>query len=183
MRSRRISARLAVAVVAFASGSAAQRCLAQAFVGQNFAGGAGATIALQPPDTNGAAGVNHYVQFINGRFIIANKGTGATISSVSSSTFWTNAGLPFCILDSRSAPRLHYDPLSGRWFACQIDVVNGNPGVSNNFLLGVSNSSDPTAGFKAFKFSIGSNFGDFPTMGVNAEGVYLSTNNFPLNDE
>src|SRR5205085_840554 len=44
-----------------------------------------------------------------------------------------------------------------------------------------SNTTDPTQGFHGMKFSAASNFGDFDTLGVNADGLYLSTNNFPLN--
>src|SRR5207253_8663027 len=91
MRLKLVPSGLAIAMAA----GAASRCVAQAFVGQDFAGGAGATIALQPPDTDGAAGVDHYVQFINGRFAIYNKGTGALISSQTSFQFWTGAGITF----------------------------------------------------------------------------------------
>ncbi|MGH7178646.1 MAG: hypothetical protein ACREJC_14810, partial [Tepidisphaeraceae bacterium] len=158
----------------------AQSVHGQAFIGANFSGGAGATIALEPPDTMGSPGIDHYVQFINGRFSIFNKSTGAQISSVSSLVFWNNAGVTFGASDSRSDPRIFFDPSVNRWFTTQIDVVNGNLASSNHFLLGVSNSADPTAGFTGFKFSIGTNFGDFDTLGVNADGLYLSTNNFPL---
>src|SRR2546430_6809307 len=126
--------------------AAASGCAAQACVGEDAAGGAGATIALQPPDADGAAGVDHYVQFINGRFAMYNKGSGALISSQTSFQFWTGAGITFGN-DSRSDPRISFDPLSGRWFTCQVDVINGSLASSNNFLLGVSNTSDPTQGF------------------------------------
>src|SRR5262249_45608042 len=117
--------------------AATKGAFGQAFVGQNFTGGVGASIALQPPDTEGVGGIDHYVQFINGRFAIYNKGTGALISSQTSFQFWTGAGLTFGGADSRSDPRISYDPLSGRWFCCQIDVVGGSTSNSNNFLLGV----------------------------------------------
>src|SRR5438105_824687 len=147
--------------VAMAAGAVADTFGQAAYVGLNVPGGV--VTSLEPPDTTGAAGVDHYVQFINGRFIIFNKGTGAQLSSVSSLTFWNSAGVTFGS-DSRSDPRISYDPVSGRWFTCEVDVIGGTASNTNNFLFAVSNSSDPTAGFKGFKFSIGTNFGDFPTL-------------------
>jgi hypothetical protein len=170
-----------IAIVIATATVAPRLVRAQAVIGANFAGGAGANILLEPPDTMGAPGIDHYVQFVNGRFSIYNKSTGGQISSVTSLTFWNGAGVTFGASDSRSDPRIFFDPTVNRWFASQIDVVGGSTGNTNNFLLAVSNTADPTQGFKAFRFGIGSNFGDFDTMGVNADGVYLSTNNFALN--
>src|SRR5207245_300040 len=51
----------------------------------------------------------------------------------------------------------------------------------NNFLIAVSNSSDPTAGWKGFKIDADSTnavFADYPTLGLNANGVYMASNNF-----
>jgi hypothetical protein len=153
---------------------------ADPFIGANFSGGSGNTIGLEPPDTMGAPGLDHYVQFINGRFGIYNKGSGLQVGSFTSFQFWTNAGITFGGSDGRSDPRVVFDPQSNRWFASQIDLVGSSLNNPNNFLLAVSNTSDPTQGFKAFRFSAASNFGDFDTLGINADGVYLSTNNFPL---
>jgi hypothetical protein len=131
----------------------------------------------------GAPGIEHYVQFINGRFsIFAKNSGGGSISSVSSLQFWNSAGVTFGNGDGRSDPRVFFDPFVNRWFASEIDVVNGSTSFPNHFLLAVSNTADPTQGFKGFKFDAASNFGDFDTMGVNADALYLSTNNFPLNN-
>ena len=47
--------------------------------------------------------------------------------------------------------------------------------------LAVSNSSDPTAGFNAFQIPVNGpagQFNDFETLGLDADGVYLTTQNF-----
>lgn len=45
-------------------------------------------------------------------------------------------------------------------------------------LLAVSNSSDPTAGWKAPQFTGNAGFADFPTLSVDSNAVYVGTNNF-----
>src|SRR5690349_7310410 len=108
------------------------RATADAFIGANFQGINGAAVGLQPPDTMGAPGIDHFVQFINGRFTIYNKSTGSQISSDSSFTFWTNAGLSFGGADSRSDPRIVFDPSVNRWFVSQVDVVGSSSANANN---------------------------------------------------
>jgi hypothetical protein len=76
-------------------------------------------------------------------------------------------------------PRVLYDSASKRWFAASVDNAFG----PNNFLVAVSNSSDPTQGWKAFAIpsdTAKSRWADFPTLGVNRDGVYLSANMFPI---
>lgn len=147
------------------------------YIGQNFTGTNLSQVNVIPPDTMGAVGVDYFVEFLNGRYATYRKSDGAQISAISDGTFWTNAGVSLGGA-GRSDPRIIYDMASQRWFACQIDVVNGN--TSNNVLLAVSNTSDPTAGWKGFKIDPNSIFADFPTMGLDATGVYVGTNNFGL---
>ena len=62
------------------------------------------------------------------------------------------------------------------------EVPEGN--VSNSFLLAVSRTSDPTgewAGFAIPSDSEGLRWADFPLLGVDRDGVYLSANMFPSN--
>src|SRR5262249_41018131 len=82
------------------------------------------------------------------------------------STAITNLGL--------SDPRMFFDPLSGRWFAAEINT----PGSSNSVLIGRSDTSDPTGTWKATSYVATTGFADFPTLGVDATGVYLGTLNF-----
>ncbi|MBV8886972.1 MAG: PEP-CTERM sorting domain-containing protein, partial [Chroococcidiopsidaceae cyanobacterium CP_BM_RX_35] len=58
-----------------------------------------------------------------------------------------------------------------------------NPGQQNNFLLAVSKTSDPTAGWTGFTInsdSTGTRWADYPTLGFNKDGVYLAANMFPI---
>src|SRR6478672_12628460 len=181
METFRLSVWRRVAVVALGSTVTAMMAVANA---QTFSTGANFTTItrsqtnalagiIEPPDTMGAAGPNHFVAFNNGSFSIFNK-NGAVVSQVSDTSFWTSAlgsdpgGL--------SDPRILYDPVSQRWFATMITT---DQATNNKILIARSNSSDPSQGFQGVSFSTLSNrFADFPTLGLDANGVYVGTNNF-----
>ena len=144
-------------------------------IGLNFTGSTyGVDSFVFPPDTMGAVGPHHIVELLNGVYSVYRKSDGVRIQTSSLSEFWSNAGAPphGFVADSR----LLYDRFSERWFASTGDFV-GAPG--DNLLLAVSESSDPTAGWTGFLIpfdGLVNNFIDFPTLGVNDKGVYLSTN-------
>ena len=70
-------------------------CSAQVVVaiGQNFTA---STFNVDsngdPPDSNGAAGQNHFVELINGRFSVFDKATGAKMKTSTDFVFWQQAG-------------------------------------------------------------------------------------------
>lgn len=133
-----------------------------------------------PPDTDGAVGINHFVEMINGRFSVYSKSDGALVQTSSLDAFWTNAGVT--PQDFAFDPRVIFDHDSQRWFALSVD----NPGAANSFLLAVSATANPTGSWKAFQIdsdSTNANWADFPTLGIDADGVYLSANMFGISDE
>jgi hypothetical protein len=155
------------------------RTLPAVSLGTAIIGGSGNSFA--PPDTDGTIGPNHYVQFINGRFAIYNKSTGALISAVSDTSFWNSAGISSSLTgQGLSDTRIMYDPLSSRWFAVEITTANSG----NSVLIARSNSTDPTAGWKATSYvlDIGTDgFSDYPTLGVDGNAVYIGINFFANN--
>ena len=98
---------------------------AQVTIGRNVNGTNLGNVSLIPPDTMGAIGVDHFVQFVNGRFAVYNKATGGLVglSTVADSTFWNNAGATW--QTALSDPRIVYDHASGRWFASELDIPGG----------------------------------------------------------
>src|SRR6266576_3066089 len=63
-------------------------------IGQNFTGSTyGADSSLTPPDCNGAAGPDQFVELINGRFTIYAKTNGDRLVTMSSDDFLTSSGL------------------------------------------------------------------------------------------
>lgn len=153
---------------------------AGAVIGLNFPGltnvdNIAAGIDEAPPDTMGSPGPAHFVQFLNGGFAAFDKSTGNVVpgSKITDIQFWSNAGI-FPGFSNLSDPRIVYDPSSGHWFASQITLET----PTNNALIARSDTADPTGPWKAVTFKSGSDFADFPMLGVDADGVYLSTNNF-----
>jgi T5SS/PEP-CTERM-associated repeat protein len=127
----------------------------------------------EPPDTMGAAGPNQFVAFNNNGFCIFNK-DGSLVSRVSETDFWTSAlgANPGNLSD----PRILYDPASQRWFATMITT---DQATNNKILLARSNTADPTQGFKGVSYTTTNGlFADFPTLGLDANGVYVGTNDF-----
>jgi hypothetical protein len=131
-----------------------------------------------PPDTMGAAGTNQFVEFINGGFAIYSK-AGVRQSLISDIAFWTNAGISSATISAGlSDTRIIYDAGTARWFATEITVDN----LGNNVLVARSDSSNPAGGWKAVSFVANSGFGDYDTLGVDSEAVYVGVNDFTSGD-
>lgn len=144
-------------------------------IGQNFTG---STYLIQTgsirPDTDGAVGLNHFVELINGRFRVYNKVGGAEVQSKTLDQFWLDAGVGAAAVSNTFDPRVVFDHASGRWFASS--ASNGQSAASN-YLVAVSASSDPTLAWTGFTIdadAANTTWLDFPTLGLDADGVYLS---------
>lgn len=145
-------------------------------IGQNFTGNNPSVFI--PPDTMGAVGPNHIVQTLNGRYVAYDK-TGVLQQTSTLDEFWANAGVP--PINYSFDPRIVYDKYSDRWFAAAVD----NGGTANNFLVAVSSSNDPTAGWTGFAIDAdtdNTHWADFPMLGVNQNVVVIVANMFPISN-
>jgi hypothetical protein len=148
-------------------------------IGLNFTGSSISTSGFIPPDTMGAVGPSSIVELINGRYAVYDKSAGALVQTSTLDQFWKNAGA-----DPKGFsfdPRIVYDPFSERYFAASAD----NARAPNNILLAVSNTSDPTMGWTGFSVKSDPTqlrWSDYPTLGFNRDGVYVSANMFPISD-
>ncbi|HLH54763.1 MAG TPA: hypothetical protein VKY92_14215 [Verrucomicrobiae bacterium] len=158
-------------------------------IGQNFtASTLNVDSSAVPPDPNGFAGPLHYVELINGRFSVYDKSTGSKVKTMTDLTFWNQAGLSFPSGWDVTDPRIFFDPASQRWFASQVDFDPSGTVNTNRFLLAVSATADPTGTWKALGILSdpgGNNFADFPTLGMDAQAIYLGgdmfdSNSFPV---
>src|SRR5205823_1549330 len=91
-------------------------------------------------------------------------------------TFYGNAGVTG-LGTSLSDPRSVYDQASGRWFAVIITTESN----SNSIVVAVSQTSDPTGVWKGARFvanTTAANFADYPTIAIDANALYIASNNF-----
>jgi hypothetical protein len=145
-------------------------------IGQNFSGTNSNQSVFFPPDSDGAIGPNNrFVEIVNGAYAVYNTTNGSLVGSrISQDTFWTNAGVSLGGASSGD-PHVMYDASTGHWFAVAIDNLTTN----NHVLVAVSNSSDPTAGWKGFALQENNGrFNDFPMLGMNKDALTVGTNDF-----
>jgi autotransporter-associated beta strand protein len=169
------------ATILLASIAMAETASAQTFnIGANFRGATGGSAGtdspgIVPPDTMGAVGQNHFTVLVNGRYKTFNK-TGTQLQSMTDTAFFGSAGYAGeASQPIFGDPRIVFDPLSGRWFAMNFTDASTN----NRLVLAVSENADPTGTWKSVTIQTsGGNFADYPTLGIDANGVYIGTNNF-----
>jgi hypothetical protein len=172
----RILSRLAAAIVLAALASAAGGAPQDLRIGTRWTGSTyGVDSFVIPPDTDGAVGIRHVVELINGHYAVYRKNNGQRVASLSMDAFWSAGGVTprGFVVD----PRVVFDPFAGRWYASAFSINSGNG--ADDLLLAVSVAQDPTQGWKAFAVPFAGpvgNFADFPTLGFNHDAVFIYTN-------
>jgi hypothetical protein len=102
---------------------------------------------------------------------------------------------------SATDPSCLFDTQTHRWFVDTLVLgatpTTGNLTGDNWVYLAVSRTSDPTGSWDVYRFGTADNgtggtpnhhcpsgfcIGDFPQMGVDANGIYITTNEYDLND-
>ena len=134
------------------------------------------TIGYVPPDSMADVGKNQIVVCVNGRIRTFDKNGVAdgALDTTTDNFFSSVLGG-----SSTSDPRVRFDRLSGHWFITMITVN------TPNFVL-VAVSSGPTitstSSFAFYSFQADpSNFGDYDTLGVDANALYIGVNIFKGN--
>ena len=169
--------------------------LAAQTLGINFTGATLADANAVPPDSMGAIGPTQYLVTINGRLRTFNKTTGADdgVMNLTSDAFFAGvvSGPTFATTD----PRVRYDRLSARWFVIMIDFdtrLDSDPAhadPNNRILLAWTDaaSNGVISNSTVWSFSSISQLAcsastdcleDYPTLGVDANALYIGTNTF-----
>ena len=170
-----------------------------AFGGNQFSG--------EPADQGVCVGNGYIMETVNSAIQVYDANSGAPLTSVLSlnefygfppaidRTTFTFGPFVFDIY-------CHYDPDSNRWFHLAVDLdQDPDTGAFNgkNYLdLAVSTSGDPTGSWNIYRIpgmndgtegtpnhncAGGPCFADFPHLGVDKNGVYITSNEFPLFDD
>jgi fibronectin type III domain protein len=140
----------------------------------NGIGFPGVACNCAPPDTNGEVGATQYVQMVNEGFQVFDKTTGASVlGPVGIQTVWSGFGGP-CETAGSGDPVVLYDQLANRWLISQF----AGAGVPTDECVAVSTTSDATGTWNRYGFHLGSNFFDYPHLGVWPDAYYMSMNVF-----
>ncbi len=127
-----------------------------------------------PPDTNGAAGANQYVQWVNEDFAVFDKVTGSIVyGPAAGNTLWKGFGGP-CEQFNDGDPIAQYDKAANRWVLTQFAVSGGPPYYQ---CVAVSTTADATGSYNRYAFSYNV-FPDYPKLGAWPDGYYISFNMF-----
>ena len=134
----------------------------------------GVGCSCAPPDTNGAVGQSQYVQMVNEGYQVFNKTTGASVLGPTAITaIWTGFG-GVCELNGSGDPVVLYDHLANRWLISQFAGTS----VPTDECVAISQTSDATGAYYRYAFHLGTNFFDYPHLGVWPDGYYMSMNVF-----
>ena len=129
----------------------------------------GQTSPYYPPDCNGAAGPNHYMQTINTVYAIYSK-TGTLLAGP------TNINQIFGGVPGSSHndgdPIILYDEQADRWVVTEFSI-SGSP---NYVMMAISSTNDPTGTYHTYSFVVAS-MPDYPKFSVWRDGYYMGDNN------
>ena len=122
-----------------------------------------------PPDANGTAGPNHYMQTINSVYAIYSK-TGVLVAGP------TNLNLLFGSVTGATCndgdPVVLYDEQADRWLVVEFSIC----GTNDYMLFAVSQTNDPTGAWHRYSFDV-DDMPDYEKIGIWQDGYYMGTNN------
>ena len=135
------------------------------------------TPCCAPPDTNASVGTTQVVQWVNLDFAVFDKATGALLKGPTpGNSFWSGFTAGNCATNNDGDPIIKFDAQAKRWFATQFSVTGGPPYFQ---CIAVSSGADIiTSTWTRYAFSFGSQFPDYPKLGVWPDAYYLSFNRF-----
>lgn len=133
---------------------------------------------VAPPDQGLAVGNGFVLEAVNLAFTVYDAESGAQIAAVTDlNTFFKAPSSAFL-----SDPKIYYDKSTNRFFA-SILVIGQRVGT----LVAVTQTGDPSGDWNIYFVSgVASElpgcpcFGDQPLIGADANGFFISTNEFPL---
>lgn len=172
---------------------------------QRFANG-GNQFTVEPPDQGLCAGAGFVIESVNDVLRIFDTQGNPLIGVVDLNTFYgypaaiNRTVSPLQFGPSITDPSCMFDRDTQRFFHLVLTLDRVNPGTQslngkNHLDLAVSNTSDPRGSWTIYRIPVqddgtdgtpnhgcrgGACLGDFPHIGADANGVYLTTNEFNL---
>ncbi len=145
---------------------------------------------VEPPDQGLCAGNGFVVEMSNLNLKIFDANLNAVSGPMVLETFFGQAlafGAAGGDVTIQGDPRCYWDAGTQRWFLSQLVLdLSNNTG---QFQIAVSTTSDPTGTYNLYALDDTDNFnpgcpcfGDQPTMGANHDAIFITTNEFSINN-
>ena len=145
---------------------------------------------LEPPDQGLCSNGSYVMEVVNNAFEVYSTSSKAVVVPPTATT--SLFGVPSENAGSfLSDPHCYFDAASNRWFVVELSIPNffsAHVHASKSYeLVAVSDSPDPTGNFTTFAIDSTDPsapgcpcFGDYPMIGTDANGFYLTTNEFSI---
>jgi hypothetical protein len=172
---------------------------------QRFAGTGAYTntqFSLEPPDQGLCVGRGFVMETVNDILAVYSESGTRLKGPVAMNQFFNLKPAvvrsnPVVFGQFISDPRCYFDPATRRWFITETEFGRDpNTGAftsPSSILIAVSETSDPTGAYFLYSFDTTDGngtdplhpncpcFGDQPLIGADANGFYVTTNEFPIN--
>jgi hypothetical protein len=134
---------------------------------------------VNPPDTNGDVGKNHYVEMINLVFGVYSKTGTLLLGPVDTGTLWSGFAVEDCT-DPSGDPIVLYDQVADRWILTQFTTRFSDVPENDVFYncVAISQTGDPTGAYYRYAFTTGNFFPDYPKYGVYGDSYIITTREF-----
>src|SRR6266566_3678603 len=137
---------------------------------------------VNPPDSDGEVGPNHYVELINLALAVFDKQGNLLAGPIDTGSLWSGFAIPDCT-DPSGDPVVLYDQLEDRWFLSQFTTSGLNDPTKPFWnCVAVSTTGDPAGTYYRYAFETTSDdifyFPDYPKYGLWRDSYILTTREF-----
>ncbi len=143
---------------------------------------------LEPPDQGLCSNGTVVVEDVNNAYAVYTTSGTPVVGPVAMTSIF---GIPSESAGSfTSDPRCYYDAATQRWFVVELSIPNlftSRHATTSYELIAVSQTSSPTGTFTTFAIPTADQsdpgcpcFGDYPMIGADANGFYITTNEFSI---
>ena len=160
----------------------------------------GNQFSIEPPDQGLAVGNGYVVEAVNLAIRVRSTSGSVLVPAKGLNEFFNLApaivrSTPPVYGPFISDPKCYYDQDAKRWFVTVLEI-DTNPATGDLLrksavMMAVSRTADPTGEWNIYSFDTTNNtgtpdhpgcpcFGDQPLIGADANGFYISTNEFPI---
>ncbi|MDB5769404.1 MAG: hypothetical protein JWQ61_4218 [Collimonas fungivorans] len=163
----------------------------------------GNQFSIEPPDQGLCAGNGYVMESLNDVMKVYNRKGVALSGDIALNAFYgytpaiNRQATPRVFGPSITDPACYFDPDARRWFhlvlTLDTDPATGAQTGTNHLDLAVSSSADPLGSWTVYKIAVQDDgtqgtpqhancpcLGDYPHIGADAHGIYLTTNEFPF---